>query len=101
MKSLRRIEIFLALSFGGIVLSSAAFADLVKVSVNGMVCGFCAQGITKKLENTGLLEKINVDLEKKIVSFSTLPGKQFDDSSVTKLITEAGYTVVKIEREKP
>lgn len=101
MKSLRLIPTFLALSFGGVVFGSAAFADLVKVSVNGMVCGFCAQGITKKLEKTGLLEKINVDLEKKIVSFSTLPGKQFEDTVVTKLITEAGYTVVKIEREKP
>jgi copper chaperone CopZ len=101
MKSFKRIPTLLVLALGGLVITSTAFADLVKVSVNGMVCGFCAQGITKKLENTGLLEKINVDLEKKIVSFSTLPGKQFDDSSVTKLITEAGYTVVKIEREKP
>jgi copper chaperone CopZ len=101
MKSFKRIPTLLVLALGGLVITSTAFADLVKVSVNGMVCGFCAQGITKKLENTVLLEKINVDLEKKIVSFSTLPGKQFDDSSVTKLITEAGYTVVKIEREKP
>ena len=101
MKSFKRIPTLLVLALGGIVVNSAAFADLVKVNVNGMVCGFCAQGITKKLESTGLLEKINVDLEKKIVSFSTLPGKQFDDKSITKLITEAGYSVVKIEREKP
>ena len=86
---------------GGLFVSQSALADVIKVSVNGMVCGFCAQGINKKLTKTGLVEKVNVDLEKKLVSFSTLPGKELNDESITKLITEAGYSVVKIEREKP
>ena len=88
------------LSILGLAMSSIAQGDLVKVSVNGMVCGFCAQGITKKLNNTGAVEKVKVDLENKVVSFSTLKDKVFDDSAITKLITEAGYNVVKIERGK-
>lgn len=82
-------------------MSSNAFADSIKVTVNGMVCGFCAQGITKKLNNTQSVEKVNVDLEKKIVTFNTLPGKQLDDEAIKKLITDAGYTVVAVERQKP
>lgn len=101
MKSSLRSHLAIAYLFGGILLSSIASADQIKVNVNGMVCGFCAQGINKKLEKTGLVEKIKVDLENKTVSFATLPGKEFNDEGITKLITEAGYTVVKITREKP
>jgi hypothetical protein len=41
MKSFKRIPTLLVLALGGLVITSTAFADLVKVSVNGMVCGFC------------------------------------------------------------
>jgi copper chaperone CopZ len=85
----------------GAFMSTAAMADNVKVNVNGMVCGFCAQGITKKLTKTDAVEKINVDLESKIVSFSVQKGKTLDDEAIKKLLTEAGYTVVSIQREKP
>ncbi|MBM3382879.1 MAG: heavy-metal-associated domain-containing protein [Betaproteobacteria bacterium] len=101
MKSSLRGYIASTFILGGILLSSIALADQIKVNVNGMVCGFCAQGIKKKLEKTGLVDKIKVDLESKIVSFSTLPGKEFNDEAITKLITDAGYTVVKITKEKP
>ncbi|MEN9810633.1 MAG: hypothetical protein RLZZ488_2200 [Pseudomonadota bacterium] len=99
-KVIRHITVVSSLALG-VLMSGIAFADDVKVSVNGMVCGFCAQGITKKLNKTEAVEKVNVDLEKKVVSFSTLAGKQFDDAAITKLITDAGYSVVKIERSKP
>lgn len=83
---------------GGLAISGSAFAEMVQVGVNGMVCGFCAQGITKKLNNTGAAENINVDLEKKKVSFKIKDGKQLDDQAIRKLLTDAGYTVVQIER---
>lgn len=100
MKRKKSLVFISSLAFIGGMMSSIASADSVKVSVNGMVCGFCAQGITKKLENTQSVEKINVDLEKKVVSFQTRTGKQFTDEAIQKLMTDAGYVVVKIEREK-
>lgn len=83
------------------MMAGVALAEDVKVSVNGMVCGFCAQGITKKLTSTEAVDKVNVDFDNKIVSFSVRDGKQLDDAAVTKIITDAGYSVVKIERNKP
>lgn len=99
LSAFRKI-LLISLCTGGFVISASVRADVVKVSVNGMVCGFCVQGISKKLNNTGAVEKVQVDLEKKLVSFSTLAGKTLDDAAITKLITDAGYAVVKIEREK-
>ncbi|NBW82485.1 copper chaperone [bacterium] len=84
----------------GGVMSTIAMADSIKVSVNGMVCGFCVQGITKKLNGTDAVENVKVDLDKKLVSFSIPAGKKLDDETIKKLITESGYTVVKLEREK-
>jgi len=100
MTLVKKLSLTLIAFSGGWTVNSTAFADTVKVSVNGMVCGFCAQGITKKLNNTHAVENVKVDLENKLVTFSTLPGKTFDDAALSKLITDAGYTIVKIERDK-
>jgi copper chaperone CopZ len=100
MKLTKSIAFTLIAFLGGLTLNNRAFADVVKVSVNGMVCGFCAQGITKKLNNTQSVENVKVDLENKLVTFNTLAGKTLDDASLSKLLMDAGYTVVKIEREK-
>lgn len=100
MKIFSRRFIQVGFILGGVLVSTNAFADAVTVSVNGMVCGFCAQGITKKLNKTGAVEDVNVDLENKVVTFKTQNGKDLEDKQITELITGAGYTVVKIERNK-
>jgi mercuric ion binding protein len=84
----------------GGMMSTIAMADAIKISVNGMVCGFCVQGITKKLNSTDAVENVKVDLDKKLVTFNIPAGKKLDDEVIKKIITESGYTVVKLEREK-
>lgn len=79
--------------------SAEAFAAGAKVTVNGMVCAFCAQGIKKKF-STEPVEKVEVDLDKKLVSLEFKPGKTLSDEQIQTAIKEAGYKVVKIEREK-
>lgn len=101
MKKSVRSFIQLSMVLGGFLVSQTVLADEVKVNVNGMVCGFCAQGITKKLNNTGAVENVNVDLENKVVTFKTISGKDMGDKEITDLITGAGYAVVNIERKKP
>lgn len=88
----------LALLIIGLV-GSSAYADhhRISVSVKGMVCSFCAQGITKKLKSEGV-DQISVDLEKKLVNFQTKDGKELSNEGITKLLEEAGYSVEKIER---
>lgn len=79
--------------------SSAAHAETILASVNGMVCAFCATGIEKTLEKQAAVEKVEVDLEKQLVTVSTKGGKTLDDATVTKLIEEAGYEVTAIKRQ--
>jgi len=78
---------------------SFAASKEITATVNGMVCGFCAQGITKKFGSQASVDKIEVSLEKKIVKISLKDGKELDDKTVEKLLKDAGYNVEKIERK--
>jgi mercuric ion binding protein len=80
--------------------SSIAFAAKeVTIGVNGMVCGFCAQGIARKFSADPAVEKVKVSLENKVVSLQLKEGKSISDDSINNLLKDAGYTVSKIERK--
>jgi len=63
MKKSLRFFVHLTLILGGALVAQSVLADSVKVSVNGMVCGFCAQGITKKLNKTEAVENVTLTLK--------------------------------------
>jgi len=75
-----------------------AYAEVIKVSVNGLVCAFCATGIEKTFKKQPAVAAIKVDLENKLVTINTKPQQTLDDAVVTKLITDAGYSITGITR---
>jgi mercuric ion binding protein len=79
-------------------LPFSALAKEVSVTVKGMVCGFCAQGIEKKLKALPEVAAVDVSLEKKIVKISTKENKDITDATINGILKEAGYNVEKIER---
>jgi copper chaperone CopZ len=79
---------------------STAFAETITVSVKGMVCSFCAQGIKKTFMRKEGVEKVDVDLDKKLVTIETKAGATLSDSALTESIVDSGYEVTKIERAK-
>lgn len=46
------------------------------------------------------VKTVNVDLENKLVTVATKEGQTIDDSKLKKLIGNAGYSVVSINRSK-
>lgn len=91
-------KLLLATAFS--VLPILAQAKPITVQVKGMVCGFCAQGIEKKFKAIPEISTVKVSLETKKVDLDTKEGKDIADDKITKIINEAGYDVVKIERAK-
>jgi copper chaperone CopZ len=81
-------------------LSAAACADTIKATVNGMVCGFCATGIEKTFKAQPEVQAVAVDLQRKLVTVATKQGQTIDDAKLRKLIGNAGYSVVSIDRSK-
>lgn len=80
-------------------ITSAAHAETILASVNGMVCAFCATGIEKSFKKQAAVDTVTVDLDKKLVTLHTKPDKTLDDAAIKKVIADAGYAVVGIERK--
>jgi len=79
-------------------LSFAATAKEVSVIVKGMVCGFCAQGIEKKLKALSEVESVQVSLEKKFVKINFKEGQNITDQQINGILKDSGYDVEKIDR---
>ena len=71
---------------------------LVKhVSVNGLVCDFCAQSI-QKLFNKESVEAVDINMDEGMIKIDLKDGYNMDDNLITKLITDSGYNVERIYR---
>ncbi|KYG62293.1 hypothetical protein AZI87_17340 [Bdellovibrio bacteriovorus] len=74
--------------------SSFAFAGEVEtVGVKGMVCSFCAQGITKKFKEQPEVADVQVSLENKFVKLTYKDGQKLSHDKISTLLKEAGYEV--------
>jgi mercuric ion binding protein len=92
---MKKIIIALVMGLSGI---SSIAANSVKVTVNGMVCAFCAQGIEKRISKMDSAKDVFVDLKKKTVAVEAKDGQVLDAKAISAEIVDAGYDVVKIER---
>lgn len=78
--------------------AAAPFAADAVVQVNGMVCDFCAQAISKSFKRRAEVADIRVDLTAKVVSLDFKPGQTLDEATIRRIVTNAGYTVVTLRR---
>jgi copper chaperone CopZ len=78
--------------------SMAARTNMVTVKVNGLVCDFCVQSLTKTFKNEKAVDGFHVDLNAKEIHMTFKPGLSLDDGRIRKLVTDAGYNVVGIAR---
>ncbi len=77
---------------------TASFAEQVKISVNGLVCDFCARAIEKVFMKKDAVNTINVNLDKRLITINFKQGQSLDDATLTEAITEAGYNIDTITR---
>lgn len=70
--------------------------NVVNVGVNGLVCDFCARALEKVFGKREEVTGIDVDLDNAMVSISMKDGMSIDDDTLTKLITDSGYSVIGI-----
>ena len=72
----------------------------VRVSVNGLVCDFCARSIEKLFSKKESVDIINVNLEKMLITINLKIGKVLNDDTIKQVIRNSGYDVMEIYREK-
>ena len=101
--NLRRALISLVFVTGASLLSpawSAVEGSRVEVTVNGMVCSYCAQGIERNLRRLSLTQAVAVDLKQHRVTISVKPGAVVDDQQIRKAIRDSGFDVREIRTIK-
>lgn len=78
----------------GLLLVQSAFAagTHYEIQVDGLACPFCAYGIEKKLKTIDGASKINVDLDKGVVSVDAAEGKELSEENIKKLFHDSGFT---------
>jgi copper chaperone CopZ len=81
-----------------IIANTAAQAGTIEMRVYGLVCGFCAQGISKTLKKYPATSDVVVSLENKLVAVATREGQDISDAELTKALSNAGYDVKAITR---
>jgi copper chaperone CopZ len=83
---------------GLVMAASAVHAETIEMTVNGLVCGFCAQGIEKTLRRNAATDDVIVSLENRLVAVATKPGSDIPDDTLRKALKDAGYDVKAITR---
>ena len=74
--------------------------EILYISVNGLVCDFCARSIEKLFSKKDSVENIKINLEKMLITIHLKQGKYLDDETISKLILDSGYNVREIKRGK-
>ena len=93
---MKRIQLMTMLTLLAVTLTSTA--TTVEMTVNGLVCAFCAQGIEKKLKKIPATADVVVSLEQRLVAVSMKDGQDIADEQLRKTLTDSGYTVKSIAR---
>jgi copper chaperone CopZ len=54
-----------------VLIAATAQAGTIEMTVNGLVCAFCAQGIEKTLRKNAATDDVVVSLEHRLVAIAT------------------------------
>lgn len=73
-------------------LAALAAGTQYAMRVDGLACPYCAYGIEKKLNKIEGVEKIDIDLDKGLVTVNVREGVELTESQMDKLFQEAGFT---------
>ena len=95
---MKRFQFLLAAAL--LAVASNGIAATIEMTVNGLVCAFCAQGIEKKLKRFPATAEVVVSLEHRLVAVALKDGQDISDADLRKALTDAGYTVKAILRSE-
>jgi mercuric ion binding protein len=79
-------------------VSTLASAKTIEMDVNGLVCAFCAQGISKSMKAFPASDGVFVSLEHRLVAVHLKDGQDIADAALRKAIVDAGYKLVAVRR---
>lgn len=89
------------------LFSTTSIADDYVVNVNGLVCEFCAIGVTKKvsklafIDNSKYTKGVKVEIEDQMVTIAVKEDSELDKEALFSAIEAGGYNPVGIWKLTP
>lgn len=90
-----------------VLLSVPAYATDYVVHVHGIVCSFCAQGVTKKISKLSFIDQtkyaqgVRVEIENQKLTIAVKPDHDLDVHALFKAIKSGGYDPVDVWTVSP
>ncbi|AZZ36588.1 heavy metal transporter [Bdellovibrio sp. qaytius] len=85
------MKLFIATMLLAATVFAKPLTGEVHVQVKGMVCAFCAQGLTKSFKKLPEVQDVNVSLEGKFVHLVLKKDQSLEDTKILDTIKDAGY----------
>lgn len=96
-----KIRVWILVFCMTLVTLPAVAQDYV-ITVNGMVCEFCALGVTKKIAKLPFIDKskytdgVDVEIENQKVTIAVQDGAELDKDALFAAIESGGYNPIEI-----
>lgn len=81
-----------------LLISSAAQAGEIYVTVMGLNCALCEKSVEKNFKNLPAVEKLQLDLANNFMHIIVKEKQDIPDTKIKTLLLDAGLNVQKIER---
>jgi copper chaperone CopZ len=81
-------------------MGNGVSSERIDLTINGMVCSFCVEGVERKIRGLPATQNVKIDLSKRIVQVWVRPGETIQDDQLRKLIRDAGFDVREIKHIK-
>jgi len=88
------LSILIALSTSPAFANHEPNAGHTIITVNGLVCDFCARAVEKVFSKREEVSVVRVDLSKHEIQLDMKGQSSMTDDDIKKLITDAGYNLV-------
>ena len=73
--------------------------EILYISINGLVCDFCARSIEKLFKKKSAVKNININLDEMLVTIFLKKGETINNQIINQIIIDSGYDVKEIRRE--
>ena len=70
----------------------------IRLTVNGMVCPFCAYGLEQRLGDLAGVDDVLVQVSDGLVQIRTIEGQELTDEALKDTVKKAGFSLTAIER---
>ena len=81
-------------------LGAVAAAETIRVIVNEGICHSCTKNVETVFRAQANVETVRFDFDNNMLTIQMKHGQTLSDAKLEKLIGNAGYTVVRIVRQK-